>query len=51
MVLRSELNEWINGNKLHFDKNTLIQIADYWQDAYKHGILYADNNVIEDVTE
>lgn len=51
MVLRSALNNWINGNRVQMDKSDLIGVALYYENAYRYGIDDAESNVEEDVEE
>jgi len=49
MLNRSDLNEYVNGNKLHFNTATLILIALYWETAYNYSLEKAEEMVREDV--
>jgi hypothetical protein len=48
MLKRSDLNEWINGNRNDFDKSTLILIASYWETYAKYNEQIAEEQIEED---
>jgi len=49
MVYRSELNNWINGNRSDLSRESLIRLIIYFE-TFVDGS-YEDNEIIEDVED